>query len=291
MKHLLKITIALFITSLFFASCETTEEVEMDRNAKPVVNFESSTVTVTEDGTAMITIETATPISKPIIFKLVQVGGNAVDGEDYSFGSNYSEADYGPIGGKVVIPAYATSGSVAIEGVTDFMIDNKSAVFQLESMESMNGIKGAGDKVTVTIADFTSDDLTINLHWTTTDHDACDQDLDLYLGNAGNADLAHSWNDCPESLTLLSTDADDVYFISVDLWAPSDFTQGAPGDVPYDTTWELEVGQVGISSQTFAGTTNDSHYLNWSGFGAFGGDGFHSNVIQITKTGSTYVIQ
>ena len=290
MNTFLKLSIVITLFALTFTSCETTEAVELDRVAKPVVNFESAAVTVTEDGTAMLTIETITPSNKPLIFKLVQVGGNGVDGEDFKF-QQYSAPDFGSIGGKITIPAYATSGSAVIEGMTDFMVDNKSAQFQLESMESMNGVSGPNDKVTVTIADFTSDNLTINLSWTSTAHESCDQDLDLYLGNAGNSDLQHSWDDCPESVTLLATDPDGIYFISVDLWAPSDFTQGAPGEVPYDTTWELTAGQIGISSQVFPGTTKSSSYLNWSRYAQFGGNGLHSNFIQITKAGTTYTIQ
>ncbi len=309
MKNIIKLTLVSLTLGLFITSCDTTQSPELPRNAKPAVNVDTPTVQVSENGSATITISTNTVSPKPLIFKLVQVGGNAIDGEDFSFNSpqeiadgvsHYSALDYGPIGAKVVIPAYANSGSITIYGMTDFVVDNKKATFELRAMESMNGVTTSKNTVAVTVADYTEDDLTIKLGWTVSDGavddtgapiDACAQDLDLYLGVAGNPDVAHSWNDCPEAVVLHASDADGVYFIHVDYWAPSDVTISTTDPLTYDTTFFLTVGQVGISSQVINGTSSSSQYLNWSGYGNFGGNGYHPNVIQITKTGTNYAIQ
>lgn len=301
MKNIIKLTLALFTFALFITSCDTTESPEMSRNAKPAVKVDTPTIQLSEGGTAAITISTNTPINKPLIFKLVQVGGNAVDGEDYTFDTDldnlpdyYSAADYGAIGGKIVIPAYANTGSLTIHGMTDFVLDNKKATFELRAMESMNGVTTSKNSVSVTVTDYT-DDFVISLSWTTDDASKakCDQDLDVFLVDSANAgvDTAASAA-CLETVVLPGSSPDGDYFIDVDYWVPSDVTVTAGDPEEYNTAFFLEYGNIGQpTTTTFNGTSSTSRFLNWSAYGQFGGNGYHSHVIKITKTGGTYVVQ
>lgn len=291
MKNIIKLTLASFTFALFITSCDTTESPDMPRNAKPAVKVDTPTIQLSENGTATITISTNTPVNKPLIFKLVQVGGNAVDGEDYTFAEN-SAADYGAIGGKIVIPAYANTGSLTMNGVTDFALDNKKATFELRAMESMNGVTTSKNSVSVTVIDYT-DDFVISLSWTIDDasKDKCDQDLDAFLTN-GTAYIATAATiACVETVVLSGSAPDGDYFIDVDYWAPSDVTVTAGDPEEYNTAFFLEYGNIGQpTTTTFNGTSSTSRFLNWSGYSQFGGNGYHSQVITITKTGSIYVV-
>ncbi len=299
MKYI-KLILVIFIFSATFTACDTTDTIEMARNSKPEVNLDNTSLTVAEDGSGMITISTDNPTDKPLIFKLYQVSGNAVDGEDYDFGENYSAPDFGPVGGKIVIPAYSTTGSVELKGVTDFEIDNKSAVFELRSMESMNGVVGNNNRITVDFENFVGEDLVCILSWEVNEGainadgdpiSSCDQDLDLYLGPASNPGMIYSWFDCPEAVVLPVDSPDGEYFVSVDYWAPSNLTIDAGEEFEYFTTYSLEVGVVGLFSKTIEGTPVSSQYVNWSAYWSYGADGFKPDVSKITKTGTTFVVE
>lgn len=293
MKNILNKVSLMTVVIMALYSCNPVEEVNLARGSKPEANLVESSVSVTEGQMVTVNITADKPTTRDMIFKLVQVGGDAVDGVDYTFAEN-SAPDYGPIGGKIVIPAYATSGSTTITGLTDFAIDNKSAQFELRSMQSMRGVVGGGKMLSLSIDDYTEDDLSIVLSWevNSSDEVACDQDLDLYIVDATDTELAHSWFDCPESVTLPAAAPDGDYFIDVDYWAPNTVAADPATDPIYNTKYTLTVGQVGVSSEQFGNDFSDAdtsnYYLNWSGYYQYGGDGYHQHVLQITKAGTSY---
>jgi len=276
----------------FIYSCTTVEDVNLARGNKPEVNLVDSSVSVTEGQTVAVNISADKPTSSDMIFKLVQVGGDAVAGVDYTFAEN-SAPDYGPIGGKIVIPAYSTTGSTTISGLTDFAMDNKTAQFELRSMQSMKGVVGADKTLSLSIDDYTEDDLTVILSWEVNDDNEakCDQDLDLYLMDATDTEVAHSWFDCPETVTLSASAPDGDYFIDVDYYSPNTVATDLAVDPIYSTKYTLTVGKIGISSQQFGNGFDDSdttnYFMNWTGEG---GSGYHSHVVQITKSGINYTV-
>lgn len=300
MKNILKTGLSILLFTPLFVGCETVEDVVLPRNQKSAVDISTTSVTVTEGASSTITVTTNTPISKPMQFKLYQVGGDAVDGVDYQFTAD-SAPDYGPIGGAITIPAYASSGSVEIMGLTDFAVDNKSATFELRSMAAKNGIVGTAKEVSVTIGDYTEDDLTIVLSWATSDepnYHAADQDLDFFILDArGNyvGGFAAATGSFPEYNTIGAAWPDGTYYIDVDYWAPSDFS--FPGDPSlFETEHILTIGKVGTFSTVVKNNFTDadattSEYLQWSGYGAFGGDGYKPGIAQIDKVGTTYTIK
>jgi hypothetical protein len=298
MKNILKTGITFLLFTPLFLSCETVEDVVLPRNEKSAVEVSTTSVTVMEGATSTITVTTTKAISKPMQFKLYQTGGTAVAGVDYDFSEN-SAADYGPIGGRIVIPAHATSGSVDIMGLTDFGIDGGTATFELRAMEAMNGVVGSSKEVSVTITDFTEDDLSIDLSWATSDEDnyhAADQDLDFLLVDARGGYVTGAFTGgMPEHMVLSASLPDGTYYVDLDYWAPSDFS--FPGDPSLFTVEHiLSIGKVGVFSTTVQNHVTDadavtSEYLQWSGYAAFGGDGYIAGVAQIDKVGTTYTIK
>ncbi len=293
-KHIYK-ALGVFVFLAYLNSCQTVEEIDFKTRQKSVGNLVTTSVNVLEGGTATVEISTDQPYTKDLIYKLVQVGGDAVSGEDYSFAEDSAPA-YGPIGGKIVIPAYATSGTTTISGLTDFAVDNKTAKFELRPMSSMNGVVGSSKMLSFTIDDFTSDDLTVIMNWDVSDDaiDPCDQDLDVFLVDAADNYVTYSASaDCEEQFSLPASAPDGDYFIDVDYWAPSDIIT-TPGDAgEFFVKYTLTLGQVGVASQQISndfGPDNSNLYLNWSAYGQFGGDGYHAHVVQITKSGSNYTI-
>jgi hypothetical protein len=288
---------ALIISLLLlgFYSCDTVDEVELARKAKPEVNLVQASVNVSENGTASVSIEADKASTSDMIFKLVQIDGTAERNVDYRFAEE-SAPDYGSIGGRIVIPAYSTIGSTTIIGLTDFEVDNKSAKFELRPMESMEGVVGGSKILSLSIDDYIEDDLTVVLSWEVNvdTEDACDQDLDLYLFDSSNTEVSHSWFDCPEQVVLPASAPDGDYFVHIDYYAPNTVAVDPAVDPLYNTRYILTTGQVGVSSQSFSNSFSDSdttnHYLNWTAYAQFGGDGLHLNVIQITKSGTNYTV-
>ena len=300
MKNILKNGFCALLVTASFLSCETVDDVVLPRNTKPTVNLTTTSVSISEDGSADITISTDTALPKDIIFKLIQIGGSAEMDVDYSFSST-SALDYGPIGGRIFIPAGATTGSVTISGVTDFGADANSAVFQLEAIESMRGLVGSTDEVTVTISDFVGEDLFISMSWATSDEDtyhADEQDLDFYITDAnGNyvGSYAAATGEMPEVNTVSGAWPDGTYYIDVDYWAPSDISY--PGEPALFTVEHiLTIDKAGAFSTVIKNNYTDedattSEYLQWSGYSAYGGDGYREHVAQIEKVGTTYTVK
>jgi hypothetical protein len=299
MNKILKSGISLLFFAPLFLSCETVEDVVLPRNEKSAVDISTTTVTVTEGESATITITTDTPISKPMQFKLYQTSGNAEAGVDYDFAAN-SAADFGPIGGRIVIPAHESTGSVEIMGLNDFAVDGKSATFELRSMEAMEGVVGSSKEVSVTIADFQGDDLAIELTWATSDEDAYhadSQDLDFFIrGSAGYVGgFAAATGSFPENNTVFGSWPDGTYYIDVDYWVPEDIS--FPGEPALFTIEHiLTIGKIGVYSTVIKNNYTDddattSEYLQWSAYGAFGGDGYKAAVATIEKVGTTYTIK
>lgn len=246
MKNIIKNGFCALLVSATFFSCETVEEVVLPRNEKPVVNFTTSSATVAESGSTEITITTDTPISKDIIFKLFQIDGNAVSGTDYSFAEE-SALDFGAVGWRVVIPAGTSSGSVMISSpIKNYAADAvKSAVFQLESMESMRGVSGATDNITLDIVDSTDEQLTMKLEWDNGGADAlCDADFDAYLDTfeaymfTGNCpEFVDTFVDGNSLVSGILTDG--THNIVVDYWDG----HGLPAGTPFPM--KLSLGKLG----------------------------------------------
>ncbi|SDR73298.1 hypothetical protein SAMN05216503_0661 [Polaribacter sp. KT25b] len=286
MNKILKTGISLLLFTPLFLSCETVEDVVLPRNDKSTVDISTTAVTVTEGESSTITITTGTPTSKPMQFKLLQTGGNAVEGVDYEFAA-YSAGDYGPIGGEVVIAAHESTGSVEIIALTDFEADNKTATFELESMAAMIGVVGTTKEVTVTVANATDDQLTMQLEWDNgvEDDHLCDADFDAYLDTF---EAYMFTGNCPEfvdhfvdgSSLVSGVLSDGTHNIVVDYWDDNGVAAGI------DFPMKLSVGKKGkfLAVIDLEGLyTTDSPISN-------GGAGGENVVGKIVVSGGLYSI-
>ena len=223
MKKNIEIKFILLIVASLFFSCETTDEVNLKRNEKPGVSIQHTSIDVPEGGSNTITIETETAATKDMIFKLVQTGGDAVLGVDYDFAETSNLKD-GEIGGRIFIPAYTFTGSVDIIGLKNYTPSDKSAVFELRSIESMIGIPAGNKQISVNF--IAGNKLDILLDWSGTytgfdgnEHDWCDYDLDLELYDASFNLLNASYTNCPEGITISPGDYQDGdYWIVPEFW-------------------------------------------------------------------------
>ena len=305
MKKIIKIGISLLLITVVFVSCNTTDPVNLDRSVKPTVNLKASTVSVIEGSSSAITIETSAITSNDIIFSLVQVGGNAVEGVDYEFASaDMSAPDYGAVGGRVVIPAYATTGSVNINGLLDLESDSKSATFELRSIQSMLGVVGGTSKVTVNIENFTTAYIDISFAWDkdivipgigTYNTDA-NVDLDIFVADAAGYDNNNPWGtfngtdyaatgDHPEVLRMDPSDwGDGEFILFTDLWDNGFFGLGLTDKVPVTTT----ITRWGAFANTFVQDPSQAADLSMEG--AATGPGFGGFIAKVKILNGVFTI-
>ncbi len=300
MKILNKLYLLTFL-SFAFISCVHEQDTAkpIDPNTKPVAsysiqNFQPSTQEV-DEMTYIIDITLDRPLREDLPFRAYRVGGDA------------DNADFVAIDG--VVAAYTTTTQVKVKIVKDLIPEGdetliirvapknseSSNAWDAEHWANLLSPSSPKEEFTITIVNYESPDLLVDLSWeVNTDSEvSCDQDLDLYLVDATDTELAHSWFDCPESVTLPGTAPDGDYFINVDYYAPNTVAVDPATDPIYNTKFTLDLIQGGVASQQISndfGPDNSNFYLNWSAYGQFGGDGLHSHVVQITKSGSNYTI-
>jgi len=307
MKNLIKIGIALILLALFTTSCDVVDPVNLDRSVKPTVNLASASMSVTEGSASAITITTEAPANKDMIFKLVQVGGNAVEGVDYTFASN-SALDYGPIGGKIVIPAYSTTGTLNIVGIKDIVSDSKSATFELRAIQSMIGVTGGQNQVTVDIKDFLSPYLDMSFSWDTdvvlggtTYSAAANIDYDIFVSDAAGFDINNPFATAnytgyaatgsePEVLTMNMSDwPDGEYIIFSDLWENDFFGYGLTQEIPITSTFTrwgaFKKTIVEDSAQAMTLSTNGEYDGS-----AYTGDAHNSYLAKVTIANGVFTV-
>lgn len=283
MKKIIKLGISLLLISLVFVSCETVEDVNLDRSEKPIVNITSTSVTVMGETTSEITLSTDKPSDKDLIFKLVQTSGDAVSGIDYQFAED-SALDYGVVGGRIVIPAYATTGKTEVTGISDYIDGSKSASFTLEAIESIKGIVGATKVVDLTITDFFDPTkLTIIFSW---EPHATDFDIVTWSDTAANphtewgaGGATGSHPEIDNSIWL--EDPVGTYYVNI-----MDWSEGI--DFPYKFTLLLPNGSIQIIEGTFTGTDKSS-YINdiWT---AWGGGYSSYRVLMVENSGTGFTV-
>jgi len=297
-----KYLITYMMVILFFVSCDTGQDTEkpMDPYSKPVATYTvtsfQDTTQEADEFTYVFDITIDRPLREDLPFRAYQVGGTA------------DSSDFIAIDG--VIAAYTTSTQVKVKIVKDFVPEPdetlvlRVAPFNSESSHAWDAEHWAHllspsspkEEVSINIINYASDDLVVDLSWKVNvdNEDDCSQDLDLYLMDATDTEVAHSWFDCPESVTLLGTVPDGDYFIDVDYWAPSTVAVDPAVDPIYNTKYTLTLTQPGVFSESYGNSFDDSdttnYYLNWSGYAQFGGNGYHAHVVQITKSGTNYTV-
>jgi len=213
MKKIIKITAVIALVAGFFSSCKPKETPYMDNSAKPKVTFVTSaanTNVVEGDQQYVITANLEYALNENVTIYMFRTAGTA-DNSDYSAGTITIARGTTTATGKIKI--LQDNKPEDQETLTVTIGDNRTANAEVHP-----------NSMSFVIDNYVSNDLDITLDWSGdlnvagSTMDACDIDLDLYLLDAGGADVAHSWNDCPEAVTLTGSMPDGTYYIVSDFW-------------------------------------------------------------------------
>ena len=294
MKNILKYTKTFILSSaILLSSCQESQDVEgvISTDDYPVLSYEVlDATTVNEGGNPQIRVKVSLdkPIRESIVISAKQIGGNAVLHDDYDIVN-------------ATIAPYTKEATLVVDIHEDEAIESKETLKlelyapSLANTYLVHPTKSTYGPFSIEINNFEGDDLVVRMFWKTTDeatYHADSQDLDFAIEDAaGNEILGAYTGGFPEELTLLGTAPDGEYYINVDYWVQEDFT--FPGDASlFDTAYYFQITKAGVFSETsgdsdWVGTS----YLNWSAYGAFGGNGWKPRVAQITKAGTTYTFK
>lgn len=298
------------LLAVAFVSCEKVEDYEDVRTGKSYVTVNSTSASVVEGTPVTFTLTVDKPLPVKMDYKLeLSDAGSTASFRDFTTSGTETSIDesgfgQGKIGYRIEFPAGAKTYSFTITPNVDLLKEGTETLnVRLSSSGNGRGLVAPGsDILSIKIADFTSNDVGVQLLWgkqtdrfgTITDktfigrdnasHDTSIFDFDLYLldstGTPLNNDGATGAN--PELTTLLSTDPDGVYDVYFELYVPA----GAPGvtfnnsrpKVAFPLMVDATISKYGIFASSFKVPMSTD-------------DTFAGNVAKITKTGTTYVVK
>ncbi|BCY28429.1 hypothetical protein [Flavobacterium okayamense] len=297
MKKIKLLNFAFFALLGALVSCNDDEDATTQRTVKPVITAGIVDFTLTEGETVTINLTTDKAYQEDMDMKLELVGGTGSFRDYVSSGDETIIDDgYGVIGHKITFPAYTTSMSFDISALIDLYAEGTEVFeFRLYSMGNSNGVVSpASEMITLTVNDFVSDNVGIQLEWgqTTADafgtlhdgeylgvddemHPFTDWDFDFWIENSSGAvvdGFAAATGNHPEMSMLSASAPDDDYYVYVDLWSA--------GEDPverFDHDLKINIGKYGTWFTTVNIPTSSD-------------DVFSDYVIGITKSGTTYTV-
>ncbi len=292
---------AVLVGSLF--SCNSDDEtLENVRLTKSIVTLNTVAATATEGGTITFTLNVDTPNSSPMDYKIELYDSESTASfRDFNCsGTETTTSDGGFPQGKIgyvfQVPAFATSSTFTISPKKDLLKEGTETL-KLLLRSSGNGlvkINPNSEIITITIADYVSNDVGVGLSWDKqtdwfgtvtprsylgTDnmmHDTDFFDYDLYIVDAGgtpvNFDGATGSN--PELTVLLASKPNGVYDVYFEFFTFAGFVRPK---VAFDHDMKLTISKYGVWSTTLQIPLNTDN-------------SFAGTVAQITKTGNSYVV-
>ena len=316
MKKIKLYNLALLSLLGTFVSCSDDEDATDQRIVKSVVTVDQTSFSITEGETATVNFTTNIPLNLRSDFKLELVGGTGsfldytVEGDQNPNTDDETILDdgYGIIGHKVTLAPYATTGSFDITPFLDFLPEGtETLVFRFYAMGNAKTlVDPASETITVTVANGTSNDVVTVVDWSQDYRDSfgtltsptylasndnsygyCDYDFDLEIFDGGFNYFDTSYNSCPETITILSTDPDDTYYIAPSFWTNA----VAAGHDPVDEiAFKVKVTIAKPGVWVYETNYNDQWNSTDGGSAEGNPDGFVVTAALI-KTGSTYVLE
>lgn len=293
-----------------FASCTDDDDITLDtRSDKPLVSLDQTSASVTEGESVTFTMTSDRPLSEPMNFKVELVGGEGsfreftVDGG----GETTISDGAGIIGYLVTMPAYATTHTFTITPDVDLDVEG-TETFEIAFTSAGNGrglVADGSDMITLTVADYVSNDVGLRLTWAQVYADAfgtlydgeytaatgvnpghySDFDFDIYVIDTATFDevsgYAGATGASPEMVTLSEDLPDGEYWLIVDLYSAGP----APAQV-FEHDISLQVSKFGNWSVTIPLTYLSNHATSAPN-GLNGGEVIAA---VLTKTGTTYVL-
>ncbi|KGO88853.1 hypothetical protein [Flavobacterium suncheonense] len=278
--------LAVAALSMLVTSCNDDDTLADVRNAKPVVTVDNILASANEGEELTFTLTVDKPSSTPMDFKVeLYANGSTASFRDFDCSgveTDIAEGGYsqGPIGYKLVFPAYAETFQFTITPKLDLLTEGNE-VLKLRIASSGNGaglVASASEIITINISDVINNNVGFELEWaqTTTDiHGTIfdgtyatptstayfsDWDFDFWLedelGNEVNGGTyPGATANSPEFFTMESTLPDGNYYLYVDLW------QAGPAPaVPFNHDLKVNMSKYGVWSKTIniPLTSNDS---------------------------------
>ncbi len=212
-----------------------------------------------------------------VVVFVSQVGGDAVDGEDYKLSTN-----------RIVFPAYSTKSSFEIKILADAKAEDVETLTLQIGDERTANASLAPVTVDFTINNYSGSDLNVGLSWaaeiigadgsTISPTSLADLRLLVVDGMPYTNIIAELDGGSFESYTLPSDSVDGDYYIVADFYSAMDL--GAQGSFDVDLTVDFQ--QDGVNdgvSYSFPAALNTADVCA----------GNHFYLAKITKTGSDYV--
>jgi len=268
-----KTFLILLSVSLGIFSCDSNDDfAPIDPNgfAVATANYSGPSTVAENEGSITVDVNLSKPSSGATPFTISQVGGTAVEGEDFTL-TNLN------------IPSFNTSGELVVNVIDNpFPQPDRTAILEVSTpefgTELLNPSSNLPYQINLTISDVNSTDgVTIGFDW---NHDHAD-DLDLTIfDDFGNELRFLATADVPEiGVLLLNSDPDGTYYVDMQPYSFSepqiDFNFGIStpnGDIS-EFTGTFDTENLGSY------TSDESPVLGTS-----------YRLLQIVKSGTNYTI-
>ena len=275
MKNIKTKLSALLVVAFLFSCNTTSVEDVISEVDKPNVSFSTALTSVNEGGSPQIVIDITMdkPIKTTTTFTAIQVGGNAVEHEDFEIS-------------QAVVQPFSTEAQLIVTILEDASVESTETLaievgaFAIPDLYEVIGT----DSFSFSIENFESDDLTMAFDWERgisiggTEYGTCaNVDIDIYIADATGFDInnpfANAYGDytaatgaCPEEWTLTFDDySDGEYILFTDLYDNAFFGINQFDPIPVTATFtragvfsqsvEQDDSQV-YTTDTEAGTAN-----------------------------------
>lgn len=304
--------VIVFLLGLVTFSCEDDDSIA--RRGKPELRLMSNAVTVTEGETAVFIIDVEYPVTEKIDIRvdILDAEGNPVVTAlgDPTTGNGFYERvqfgaievpyptwfesgwfEYGYLGGTGYVasfPPFTETIELNIESIQDFIPEGSETVnLRLSSTSLMSAT--ISEDISITVDDFIGNDLVARLNWAgdylDSGADPCDidagLDMDLEL-IFGGAIIQTSYNDCPEELTILSSDADGIYIIDASFWTGNGNASADGNNIPAS----IDFMKAGV----FVESVDLSSLFPLNDGGLNDGNGNAITSFTVEKSGNTYTV-
>jgi hypothetical protein len=250
MKKYINFRILLFAVLMMILSCDsntTEDEPIVGTDDYPLATFVVQGESVDETGGGVVTVDITfdKPIDRGVTFSGTQVGGDAVENEDYIINS-------------VIVEAYSTSAQMTIVIYEDEIPEGDETLsIQVDRPSLANKYLINPDSdlplINITISNYESDVLDLSFDWETgipyagDTYGACANiDLDIFISEAAGFDITDPWastlfgvaatGDCPEEASMTFEDyPDGTYVAWSELWENGFYGLDTNTDVPITT--------------------------------------------------------
>lgn len=307
--------VVVFLLGLLSFSCQDDDSIP--RRGKPELTLLSNSITVTEGETAVFNMNVEYPVSEKIDIRIdvldsegnPMVTANPTDGDATTGNGFYDRVEfedfevpyptwfesgwfeYGYLGGTGYVASFdpfSETIELNIETIQDFIPEGSKTInLRLSATSLMNAT--IAEDISITINDFVGSDLVTRLNWAgdylESQTDPCDIDngLDLDLELIFDGDyIQTSYNDCPEELIILGSDADGTYTIDASFWTANGNTSSDNSNVPTS----IDFMKAGV----FVESVDLSSLFPLNDGGLADGNGNAITSFTIEKSGSTYTI-